>query len=103
MLYSHDHQRSIGAPVQPELFHNALMASRYAMPSKRNSRPRPGKPGMNSLDLCCELLRLGCSHTVVSWLATDGQQGQASQQLRAAAATGKCQSLNVCLDSCLAA
>ncbi len=174
MLYSHDHQRSIGAPVQPELFHNALMASSYAMPAKRSSRPRPatparetedtfseirlngaprqclqwlapvlrdlsqadapgwltlldppetvshqwlrnaglnperilivrGKPGMNSLDLCCELLRLGCSHTVVSWLATDGQQGQASQQLRAAAATGKCQSLNVCLDSCLAA
>ena len=174
MLYSHDHQRSIDTPVQPELFHNALMASRYAMPAKRSSRPRPatparetedtfseirlngaprqclqwlapvlrdlsqadapgwltlldppetvshqwlrnaglnperilivrGKPGMNSLDLCCELLRLGCSHTVVSWLATDGQQGQASQQLRAAAATGKCQSLNVCLDSCLAA
>lgn len=174
MLYSHDHHRSISTAVQPELFHNALMASRYAIPSKPalastrptrqaepedafseirlNGAPRqclqwlapvlrdlsqadaPGwltlldppetvshqwlrsaglnperilivrcKPGMDSLELCCELLSLGCSHTVVSWLATDGQNGRASKQLRLAAGKGRCQSLNVCLDSCLAA
>lgn len=175
MLYSHDHQRSIGNPVQPELFHNALMASRYTVPAAKSIRQRAavparetaedsfseirlngaprqclqwlapvlrdlsqadapgwltlldppetvshqwlrnaglnperilivrGKPGMNSLDLCCELLQLGCSHTVVSWLATGGQHDQVSQLLRSAANKGHCQSLNVCLDTCLAA
>lgn len=174
MLYSHDHQRSISNAVQPELFHNALMASRYAAPARKPaSSPRPelqtesedafseirlngaprqclqwlapvlrdlsqadaprwltlldppdtvshqwlrnaglnperilivrGKPGMDSLELCCELLSLGCSHTVVSWLITDGPNGRASRQLRNAANKGRCQSLNVCLDSCLAA
>lgn len=174
MLYSHDHHRATGIPVQPELFHNALMASRYAAPARVAARPRPAapvtdiedafseirlngaprqclqwlapvlrdlsqadapgwltlldppetvshqwlrnaglnperilivrcKPGMNSLDLCCELLQLGCSHTVVSWLTTDGQHGRTSQLLRHAANKGRCQSLNVCLDSCLAA
>ncbi len=173
MLYSRDHQRSIRTDVQPELFHNALMASRYGMPAKPvpgtrienlaesedgfseirlNGAPRqclqwlapvlrdlsqadaPGwltlldppetvshhwlrsagldperilivrcKPGMDSLELCCELLRLGCSHTVVSWLATDGRSGRASHLLRRAAGEGHCQSLNVFLDTCLAA
>lgn len=174
MLYSRDQQRSIGtAAVQSELFHNALMASRFAAPAKPapgariaslpetedgfseirlNGAPRQclqwlapvlrdlsqadapgwltlldppetvshqwlrsagldpkrilivrGKPGMDSLELCCELLRLGCSHTVVSWLATDGHNGRPSRLLRKAAGEGHCQSLNVCLEPCLAA
>tara|TARA_R110000782_G_scaffold23344_9_gene61149 strand:+ start:2423 stop:2944 length:522 start_codon:yes stop_codon:yes gene_type:complete len=173
MMYSRDHQRSIGTMNQTELFHNALMASRHATPAKStaskritslpevedgfseiklNGAPKQclqwlapvlrdlsqaeaprwltlldppatvshkwlrsagldperilivrGKPGMDSLELCCDLLRLGCSHTVVSWLATDGNDGRSSHLLRKAAGEGHCQSLNVYLETCLAA
>lgn len=176
MQYSR-HPRPTGTLVQAELFHNALMASRYAMPkasspaqrAHRSSAPvsqlesgfseislngapgqclqwlapvlrdlsqaqAPGwltlldppesvshqwlrqagldperilivrsKTGMSSLDLCCELLRLGCSHTVVSWMADMHQPGALAAQLTRAARDGQCRSLNIRLDTCLAA
>lgn len=167
------HPHHTGTLVQAELFHNALMASRYARPSKAavakapaptasvesgfseialNGAPgqclqwlapvlrelsksqAPGwltlldppeavshcwlrnagldperilivraKSGMNSLELCCDLLRLGCSHTVVSWMADAGQAGINSHLLSRAARDGRCRSLNIRLDKCLAA
>lgn len=167
-----------GALVQAELFHNALMASRYALPTSTKAAniqaPRPAvksaavetgfseialngapgqclqwlapvlrdlsqaqapgwltlldppvavshqwlrsagldperilivrsKSGMNSLELCCELLRLGCSHTVVSWMSDVSQAGITSNLLTRAARDGQCRSLNIRLDTCLAA
>jgi cell division inhibitor SulA len=49
----------------------------------------------SSLQLAQEALKLGRSHTVVSWLHPLPQQ--ARQQLEAAARTGKAQSLNISL------
>ena len=40
MMYSRDHQRSIGTMNQTELFHNALMASRHATPAKSTASKR---------------------------------------------------------------
>ncbi|MDH1633329.1 SOS-induced cell division inhibitor SulA [Pseudomonas mosselii] len=53
------------------------------------------QPGGNqtALQLACEALRLGHSHTVVSWLGT--LNGSARQQLQRAAASGNAQSLNI--------
>jgi cell division inhibitor SulA len=52
-------------------------------------------PGVNqsALQLACEALRLGRSHTVVSWLGSVNQSTR--QQLQRAAATGNAQSLNI--------
>ncbi|MDH0302206.1 MULTISPECIES: SOS-induced cell division inhibitor SulA [unclassified Pseudomonas] len=52
-------------------------------------------PGVNQtvLQLACEALRLGHSHTVVSWLGT--LNTSARQQLQRAAAIGNAQSLNI--------
>lgn len=61
------------------------------------------KSGMDSLELCCELLRLGCSHTVVSWMSDDGQQVVTNNRLGRAARDGQCRSLNIRLGMCLAA
>ncbi|MFN3580856.1 MAG: SulA-like leucine-rich domain-containing protein [Pseudomonas sp.] len=172
MLYSR-HHRTDSNIVQSELFHNALMASRYALPEQRkrttsatpetklesgyseialsgapsqclqwlapllrdlSQAEAPGwltlldppqavsaqwlrksgldperilivrsKSGMDSLELCCELLRLGCSHTVVSWLADDSRTSLQSNRLTRAAAQGQCRSLNIRLDVCVAA
>ncbi|HSP30658.1 MAG TPA: SOS-induced cell division inhibitor SulA [Halomonas sp.] len=171
MQYSR-HPHHPGPLVQAELFHNALMASRYAGPTKvavakpattaavetgfseialngapgqclqwlapvlrdlsqaeapgwltlldppeavshhwlRNAGLDPerilivrAKSGMDSLELCCELLRLGCSHTVVSWMSDDGQQAVTSNRLTRAARDGQCRSLNIRLGMCLAA
>lgn len=49
------------------------------------------RQGMESLKLCCEILELGYSHTVVSWLSTSGH----SQLLNRAARAGHCASLNI--------
>ncbi|WP_137817882.1 SOS-induced cell division inhibitor SulA [Pseudomonas sp. 2FG] len=49
----------------------------------------------SALDLACEALRLGRSHTVVSWLHP--LQRPARQQLADAARLGKAQSLNISL------
>ncbi|WP_022962365.1 SOS-induced cell division inhibitor SulA [Halopseudomonas pelagia] len=165
--------RHTGTLVQAELFHNALMASRYTLPtstkSARTPTPEPlvesgfseialngapsqclqwlapvlrdlsqaqapgwltlldppaavshlwlrnagldperilivrSKSGMNGLELCCELLRLGCSHTVVSWMSDVSQAGITSNLLTRAARDGHCRSLNIRLDTCLAA
>ena len=46
---------------------------------------------MDSLKLCCEILALGYSHTVVSWLS-DSEHGT---QLNQAAQAGHCASLNI--------
>jgi cell division inhibitor SulA len=185
--YARPNQQT-GALVQAELFHNALMASRYALPTSTKAAniqaPRPAvksaavgsaavetaavetgfseialngapgqclqwlapvlrdlsqaqapgwltlldppvavshqwlrsagldperilivrsKSGMNSLELCCELLRLGCSHTVVSWMSDVSQAGMTSNLLTRAARDGQCRSLNIRLDTCLAA
>ncbi|MDF0732439.1 SulA-like leucine-rich domain-containing protein [Pseudomonas entomophila] len=53
------------------------------------------QPGSNqsALQLACEALRLGHSHTVVSWL--DNTNANARQQLVRAATTGNAQSLNI--------
>jgi cell division inhibitor SulA len=48
----------------------------------------------SALELCCEALRLGCSHTVVSWLPLDNA---GRDRLERAAAEGKSQSLNILL------
>lgn len=50
------------------------------------------KHGMDALKLCCEILELGYSHTVVSWLPSSSRT---SQQLDRAAQAGHCASLNV--------
>lgn len=49
--------------------------------------------GQSALQLTCEALRLGRSHTVVSWL--NPLAGSARQQLIAAARQGDAQSLNI--------
>ncbi|PLV18450.1 SOS-induced cell division inhibitor SulA [Pseudomonas guariconensis] len=53
------------------------------------------QPGANqsALQLACEALRLGHSHTVVSWLGN--VNANARQQLIRAANTGNAQSLNI--------
>ncbi|PYC18957.1 SOS-induced cell division inhibitor SulA [Pseudomonas mosselii] len=53
------------------------------------------QPGgsQTALQLACEALRLGHSHTVVSWLGT--LNANARQQLQRAAANGNAQSLNI--------
>ena len=182
MQYSR-HPHHPGPLVQAELFHNALMASRYAGPTKVVSTKKPAeaatvesaavesaavetgfseialngapgqclqwlapvlrdlsqaqapgwltlldppeavshhwlrnagldperilivraKRGMDSLELCCELLRLGCSHTVVSWMSDEGQQVVTNNRLTRAARDGQCRSLNIRLGMCLAA
>lgn len=55
---------------------------------------RPNR-GMDRLALCCEILRLGYSHTVVSWLPT---QGREVARLEAAARIGNSRCLNIRLD-----
>jgi cell division inhibitor SulA len=60
---------------------------------------RPNR-GMDSLALCCEILRLGYSHTVVSWLPTGGRE---ASKLDAAARTGNARCLNIRLDASRAA
>ncbi|UVE19212.1 SulA-like leucine-rich domain-containing protein [Pseudomonas sp. LS44] len=55
---------------------------------------QPGH-GQNALELACEALRLGRSHTVVSWLHP--LHSPARQQLAAAARQGGAQSLNISL------
>lgn len=50
--------------------------------------------GMDTLRLCCEILELGYSHTVVSWLASTTH----SQLLDQAARIGHCTSINVCME-----
>ena len=54
------------------------------------------KHGMDTLELCCEILRLGYSHTVVSWLPP---LASTRRRLEAAARSGYCASLNVRLGS----
>lgn len=54
------------------------------------------KHGMDTLELCCEILRLGYSHTVVSWLPP---RASTHRRLEAAARAGYCASLNVRLGS----
>lgn len=51
-------------------------------------RPRRG---MDTLKLCCDILELGHSHTVVSWLSSS----ESRQLLDKAAHNGHCVSLNV--------
>lgn len=58
------------------------------------------KRGMDCLAFCCEILALGNSHTVVSWLAT-GPRG--ASMLERAAYSGNCRSLNVRIEAAKAA
>ncbi|MFA5678988.1 MAG: SOS-induced cell division inhibitor SulA [Pseudomonas sp.] len=51
--------------------------------------------GMDSLKLCCDILELGYSHTVVSWLPTSAH----SRLLDKAAQAGHCASLNIRMGS----
>ncbi len=51
--------------------------------------------GMDTLKLCCEILELGYSHTVVSWLPTSAH----NQMLDRAAQSGHCASLNIRMGS----
>ncbi|WP_304638445.1 SulA-like leucine-rich domain-containing protein [Pseudomonas sp.] len=55
---------------------------------------RPNR-GMDRLALCCEILRLGYSHTVVSWLSGSTRE---VKSLDAAARSGNSRCLNVRLD-----
>ncbi len=54
------------------------------------------KPGMDATKLCCDLLKLGCSHTVVSWLSPDSST---APRLERAAQSGQCRSLNIRLQA----
>lgn len=47
---------------------------------------------MQGQQLCQELLALGCSHTVISWLTTDAED---CARLDQAARKGQCKSLNI--------
>lgn len=60
---------------------------------------RPNR-GMDRLALCCEVLRMGYSHTVVSWLPTGRRE---IARLEAAARRGSSRCLNVRLDASRAA
>ena len=51
--------------------------------------------GMESLKLCCDILELGYSHTVVSWLPTPAH----NQRLETAAQAGHCASLNIRMEN----
>lgn len=51
--------------------------------------------GMDSLKLCCDILELGYSHTVVSWLPTPLH----NHRLESAAQAGQCASLNIRMGS----
>lgn len=51
--------------------------------------------GMDSLKLCCEILELGYSHTVVSWLPTSAH----NRLLDKAAHAGHCASLNIRMEA----
>ncbi|TWI53392.1 cell division inhibitor SulA [Pseudomonas duriflava] len=53
-------------------------------------QPRQGK---QALDLACEALRSGQSHTVISWL--HGMRATDKRKLALAAQTGEAQSLNI--------
>ncbi|MWV13410.1 CDP-glycerol--UDP-pyrophosphoryl-N-acetylglucosaminyl-N-acetylmannosamine glycerophosphotransferase [Pseudomonas sp. R-28-1W-6] len=53
------------------------------------------RAGQNALELACEALRLGRSHTVVSWIDLQPSQRQG---LSSAARLGSAQSLNIRLD-----
>ena len=55
-------------------------------------RPRQG---MDTLKLCCDILELGHSHTVVSWLPSPA----GNPQLDKAAHRGHCASLNIRMDA----
>ena len=55
---------------------------------------QPGT-GQEALDLAREALRLGRSHTVVSWISLQPNQ---RTSLTSAARLGSAQSLNICLD-----
>lgn len=50
--------------------------------------------GMGTLKLCCEILELGYSHTVVCWLPTS----EHTARLERAAWAGRCASLNIRMD-----
>lgn len=50
------------------------------------------KHGMDVVDLCCEILQLGYSHAVVSWLPTSPG---IAHRLEMAARSGHCASLNI--------
>ncbi|MAB23465.1 SOS-induced cell division inhibitor SulA [Pseudomonas neustonica] len=54
------------------------------------------KPGMDVTKLCCDLLKLGGSHTVVSWLLPDSST---APRLGRAAQAGHCRSLNIRLQA----
>ncbi|MEH6388294.1 MAG: SulA-like leucine-rich domain-containing protein [Pseudomonas profundi] len=58
------------------------------------------KRSMDCLTFCCEILALGNSHTVVSWLTTGARE---ANMLEGAARKGNCRSLNVRLDAARAA
>lgn len=58
------------------------------------------KRSMDCLTFCCEILALGNSHTVVSWLAAGARE---AKMLEGAARKGNCRSLNVRLDAARAA
>lgn len=60
---------------------------------------RPNR-NMDCVVFCCEILALGNSHTVVSWLATGTRE---ASMLESAAQKGKCRSLNVRIDMARAA
>ena len=60
---------------------------------------RPNR-GMDSLQLCCDILALGYSHTVVSWLPAGPRE---SSMMASAAKTGSCRSLNVRIEASRAA
>jgi len=55
---------------------------------------RPNR-GMDLLSLCCDILRLGYSHTVVSWLPGSKRE---VKSLEAAALSGNSRCLNIRLD-----
>lgn len=54
------------------------------------------KSGMDAATLCCDLLKLGGSHTVVSWLSPDSST---KPRLERAAQAGQCRSLNIRLQA----
>lgn len=72
--------------------HKWLRAS--GLDPKRILIIRPGR-GMDSLKLCCDILELGHSHTVVSWLCSSDSR----QRLDKAAHEGHCVSLNIRMDT----
>ncbi|EHK69215.1 cell division inhibitor, putative [Pseudomonas psychrotolerans L19] len=90
-LSDKDDARWLTLVTPPSLLSNAWLRSTHLNPERVLLLQTPS--AAKTLQLACEVLRKGQSHTVISWLHDLSDAGK--QQLARAAAQGNSQSLNV--------